>query len=390
MRRNENQICPICEKEDGYPFLYQEGVPVLNNILCTSFEEARRVPVGVLDFYGCAHCGFVWNNAFDENLVCYGSNYENNQSHSSVFKNHLNEVVGEIQSLMAYKPFSVIEVGCGQGYFLDLLESMGEGIKGLGFDPALRGRRETTHSLLVPEYARSDLVPPSITAPLLLLSRHVIEHIKNPYGFMLSLLALSPEFSAIALETPCVEWILREKAFFDFYYEHCSIFTSQSLSWLLSRLGWKNNFVKSLFGEQYLLGMASLDFLKKDEQEFSSRRFTELLSEFQRERATFCERWQETLNQWKREGYRVAIWGGGSKGVMFANMLGEVSAIFAAIDINPAKQGRFLPLSALPVLSPLEAKDAGIDRVIVMNPNYFDEIRFLCNEIKFAPCLIAI
>lgn len=218
----------------------------------------------------------------------------------------------------------------------------------------------------------------------------MIEHIKNPYGFMLSLLALSPEFSAIALETPCVEWILREKAFFDFYYEHCSIFTSQSLSWLLSRLGWKNNFVKSLFGEQYLLGMASLDFLKKDEQEFSSRRFTELLSEFQRERAAFCERWQETLNQWKREGYRVAIWGGGSKGVMFANMLGEVSAIFAAIDINPAKQGRFLPLSALPVLSPLEAKDAGIDRVIVMNPNYFDEIRFLCNEIKFAPCLIAI
>ena len=133
----------------------------------------------------------------------------------------------------------------------------------------------------------------SITAPLLLLSRHVIEHIKNPYGFMLSLLALSPEFSAIALETPCVEWILREKAFFDFYYEHCSIFTSQSLSWLLSRLGWKNNFVKSLFGEQYLLGMASLDFLKKDEQEFSSRRFTELLSEFQRERATFSSRSEE-------------------------------------------------------------------------------------------------
>ena len=105
---------------------------MLNNILCTSFEEARRVPVGVLDFYGCAHCGFVWNNAFDENLVCYGSNYENNQSHSSVFKNHLNEVVGEIQSLMAYKPFSVIEVGCGQGYFLDLLESMGGGDQGPG------------------------------------------------------------------------------------------------------------------------------------------------------------------------------------------------------------------------------------------------------------------
>ena len=76
--------------------------------------------------------------------------------------------------------------------------------------------------------------------------------------------------------------------------------------------------------------------------------------------------------------------------MMFTNMLGRASTIFAAIDINPAKQGRFLPLSALPVLSPLEAKDAGIDRVIVMNPNYFDEIRFLCNEIKFVSCLIAI
>ena len=47
------------------------------------------------------------------------------------------------------------------------------------------------------------------------------------------------------------------------------------------------------------------------------------------------------------------------------------------IDINPAKQGRYLPLSGLRVSSPEEALASMPDgaQVFVMNSNYLDEIR---------------
>lgn len=47
------------------------------------------------------------------------------------------------------------------------------------------------------------------------------------------------------------------------------------------------------------------------------------------------------------------------------------------IDINPAKQGRYLPLSGLRVCSPEEALAALPEgaQILVMNSNYLDEIR---------------
>ena len=50
----------------------------------------------------------------------------------------------------------------------------------------------------------------------------------------------------------------------------------------------------------------------------------------------------------------------------------------------------FLRRERVPVLSPPEAKRANVDRVVVMKPNYLDEIRSLCREIGFAPDFITL
>ena len=60
----------------------------------------------------------------------------------------------------------------------------------------------------------------------------------------------------------------------------------------------------------------------------------------------------------------------------------------AVIDVNPAKQGHFLPATGLNVLSPenaLELYPAGTT-VYVMNSNYLDEIKLMTGErFKFNP-----
>jgi hypothetical protein len=95
------------------------------------------------------------------------------------------------------------------------------------------------------------------------------------------------------------------------------------------------------------------------------------------------------MNGWSQEGQRVAIWGAAAKGVIFANMMEESAGLFAAIDINPSKQGHFLPGSGLPVISPEKARRENIDVVIIMNPNYLDEIKFICSSIGFTPYIIS-
>lgn len=72
-----------------------------------------------------------------------------------------------------------------------------------------------------------------------------------------------------------------------------------------------------------------------------------------------------------------AVWGGASKGVIFAHYMERAGVnIDFVIDINPAKQGKYLPINGLKVSTPDEAMNmlqAG-DNIFVMNSNYLDEI----------------
>lgn len=89
--------------------------------------------------------------------------------------------------------------------------------------------------------------------------------------------------------------------------------------------------------------------------------------------------------QQRAEGKRqdVAVWGVGSKGVIFSLLRERIGTpINIVIDINPSKQGKFLPVTGLKVYSPSQAmkilKDGAI--VYVMNQNYLVEVKEMTNH----------
>ena len=74
----------------------------------------------------------------------------------------------------------------------------------------------------------------------------------------------------------------------------------------------------------------------------------------------------------------LVIWGGASKGVIYSLLkIRGGSAISMVIDINPAKQGKYLPATGLLVYSPKEAIRILSDGAMVhiMNENYMEEIK---------------
>ena len=74
----------------------------------------------------------------------------------------------------------------------------------------------------------------------------------------------------------------------------------------------------------------------------------------------------------------------------FLTSLGLGPEIALVVDINPFKQGRFLPGTGTRVSSPTDLVAAPPDTVIVMNPVYLDEIGRSLAELGLTPELVAV
>lgn len=87
---------------------------------------------------------------------------------------------------------------------------------------------------------------------------------------------------------------------------------------------------------------------------------------------------KKTLQNKLKKYKNIAIWGAGAKGVTMANYISNIACI---IDINPNKQHCFIPKSAIKIVSPKEAIEKyNLDYILVMNPNYINEIKHITKE----------
>src|SRR5262249_6952815 len=86
------------------------------------------------------------------------------------------------------------------------------------------------------------------------LCRHVIEHVVWPLELLRGVRSGLGGWGGprVFFETPCLEWILRGQVIWDFFYEHCSLFTARSLTTALPRTGFTDVRVRHVFAGQYL------------------------------------------------------------------------------------------------------------------------------------------
>ncbi|MBC7542334.1 MAG: methyltransferase domain-containing protein [Candidatus Sericytochromatia bacterium] len=369
--------CPVCQSTDLLPFLQRSAVPVHQNLAIRSEQAAAATVVGDLALCCCQACGFVFNAAFDLAKLDYGENYDNTQALSPAFEAHLQGLVRQLVDERGVRDCRIVEVGCGKGLFLRKLVEAHSGNTGVGFDPSyqgpdadLAGRLRFERQYYGPEAAE--------VAADVVVCRHVIEHVPEPMALLHSVrqaLAASPR-ARVFFETPCVEWILRNQVVWDFFYEHCSYFSAASLTTAFELAGFAVEQVGHVFGGQYLWLEARLPeqappvSLRPDP-------LPALAAAFAAAEQGLRETWQRRLADLQRGG-KVALWGAGAKGVTLANLIDpDHSRIDCLVDINPVKQGGFLPGTGHPIVAPAELADRGVAVAILLNPNYRDEIAAL-------------
>ena len=329
------------------------GLPVLQNRTFATAEQAKASGSADIVLVQDSQSGLIFNQAFDASQLSYDVDYQNEQAHSVQFQHHLNDV----EAILArhFKGRELIEVGCGKGYFLEMLRERGYAITGI--DPSYEG--DNVDVIKAP-FTR-DL---GLAADAIVL-RHVLEHIQDPVSFLADI-ASANRGGQIYIEVPCFDWIVEHNAWFDVFYEHVNYLRLADLRGLFDTVHEAGH----LFGGQYLYIVADLSTLRRTPS--AAPQLLALSDNF----TASLERTVQIIQAAPQQG--SAIWGASSKGVIYSLFLQRAGvAVDHVVDINPAKQGRHLPLSGVQVSSPQEAMDALPEgaNLFVMNSNYLEEIK---------------
>ncbi len=366
--------CPACTSPATKLFLTRLDVPVNQNTLFADERAARAVVRGDLRMTVCETCGFVFNAAFDESKLAYDQDYDNNQICSPVFHEYVDGLVSYLLDEKGLRDRRIVEVGCGKGYFLEKLIAADAGNRGIGFDPTYLGNLSDHGGRLHFEKRFYDEAAQDVTADAV-ICRHVIEHVPDPLAMMIAVRrALEKNRHAqVFFETPCAEWILRNRAVWDFFYEHCSLFTADSLVALFTRAGFEVTSIQHRFEGQYLWIEARPGSESITSVDASG--IVALSAEYAAEERQRIAALRERVDA-LRAGGGVAIWGAGAKGVTFAHLIDAArERVECVVDLNPRKQLHFVPGTAHPIVDFHELPARGVRSALVMNPNYLDENR---------------
>ena len=369
-------------------------VPVHSCMLLPSRAEALAFPRGNLALGFCSNCGFISNLLFDGRLQNYAPGYEEQQSFSERFNEFARALATRLLHRYDLRGKKLVEIGCGKGDFLVLMCELGE-CHGIGIDPSfVPGRMEgpaADRVRFIQDFYSERYA--DITCDMI-LCRHTLEHIDTTAEFIRRVRHTIGDRreTIVFFEVPDVGRVLREQAFWDIYYEHCSYFTLGSLARLFRTCGFEVLDLAKDYDDQYLL----IEARPTDAPTRPQLDVEDDLTEIAEDVAVFEERFQKTAGMWRsrldeirRAGRRAVIWGSGSKCVAFLSTLGVRDEIEWIVDINPYRHGKFLAGSGIEIRPPEMLREYRPQVVIAMNPIYRDEIRNDLERMGLRPELLA-
>jgi len=392
---HSNVQCYSCGSH-GLSIFYQlENIPVHSCLLMPTRKEALEYPKRDLRLGFCHSCGFIQNTIFDPAVHEYSSRYEETQAFSPRFNQFLRDLAERVIKQYDLHGKDILEIGCGKGEFLVLLCEMGRN-HGIGIDPGYikeRTKSEAASRIRFIQDFYSEKY--SHLAADFLCCRHTLEHIHTTRKFLQMVRdSIGNRLDTIVFfEVPDVSRVLKEQAFWDLYYEHCSYFSLGSLGYLFRSCGFEILELTKDFDDQYLLiearpsnGSSVGSFQIRNDLEEIARD----VKQFEKTFPSRLRSWKEELHRIKEQGKRTVVWGSGSKAVAYLTTLGINSEIEYVVDINPYKHGMYLAGTGHKIVAPKFLKEYRPDTVIVMNPIYCDEIQCDLDKMGIAAEIIPV
>jgi 2-polyprenyl-3-methyl-5-hydroxy-6-metoxy-1,4-benzoquinol methylase len=339
---------------------YKTKSPIFQNKISKSVDIALSIPIKEIDvrYSQTNHC--YENILFEEINDSYDFDYDNNQNSSPRFQKHVADIINEFKRRFDTST-SIVEIGCGNGYFIDELFKAGYH-NVIGYDKAYSGASPLIRSKFLD-------TADECTADLIVL-RHTLEHIKNPKMFLNFLSQMKNsrgEAPYIYIEVPNMTYILKNLMFEDIFYEHVNYFTDFSFDEMFP----KNDYLET-FDDQYISVFAKLSDLSSNEDLVVSysKKYTDQKFEILQEKR------DRIIHDYSNK--KLIIWGCGAKGNTLAFMLKQKNSNIeiACVDVDTNKQGKYLSGSGFLIQAFEDVADvSSYDSILVMNSSYVNEIK---------------
>ncbi|MDT5156639.1 MAG: hypothetical protein QOH51_996 [Acidobacteriota bacterium] len=367
MNQLNGQTCRLCKAvlDSGGPALELRHVPM--GAQHFPKPEQREADYGVdLDIYQCSYCGLI---QLSGEPVIYGEGETSATAFSPTMSEHRTQQMREFIGEFGLAGKKVIDIGCGDGHVVKILGDAGADAFGIEPSNKARALGESRGLRILEGYAsrEHELEGAPYDA---FVSIHSLEHAPDPNDFLQGVRAALAPHGVGLVEVPCVEQVIEHQRFFDFLADHLSYFSAETLRFALEKNGFEVLRVARDWGGEHLVAQVR----RRENADFGAlRRHAEQLP----------EEFERFVNAHSGEDKRVALWGASHHAITLLAMV-RTKGIEYVVDSALYKQGRFTPVSHLPIVGPEHLRSHPVDVVIVVAPRYNDEIvAQLQSELKF-------
>ena len=378
--------CRACGGHLGETFCDLGTQPVANSYLLPGHGDAPE-PAYPLRCVVCEACRLVQLDTVVDAEGIF-SDYAYFSSASASWLDHAARFCAAMKERLRLNHDSfVVEVASNDGYLLR--NFVGAGIPCLGVEPAAnvaevaRANGVPTETRFFGEAYARDLVGRRGHADLI-AANNVLAHVPAVNDFVAGLAVLAGLRGIVSVEAPHLVRLVDGVQFDTIYHEHYAYWSLLSMERLLARHGLRVFDVERLDTHG-----GSLRVLSSVAPRDAAPGLLEVRAEEKARGlngrdfyAGFDTRVRGTLdgfNAWigaaRAQGRRIGAYGAAAKGNTFLNAAGtRAPAIFTVADRSPAKQGRLLPGSRVPVVTPEALLTMRREDILMLAGNISDEI----------------
>ncbi len=348
------RTCRVCHHEFfKEPLLRYKNIPKAAQYFPDA--EALKHEKGVnLEICQCSSCGLVQlNNApvayYREVIRAVAFSEEMRAFRLRQFKNFI--------AKYSLKDKKVIEIGCGRGEYLFLMQQCGAKAYGIEYSPASVKQCQKENLKVSKGFIETNNMKLKNSPFNAFFILNFLEHLPK-INLTLQGIAHNLTDEGIGLiEVPNFDMILKKRIFSEFIGDHLFYFTKETLKATLGQNGFDVLECENIWHD-YIISAVVRKRSRLD------------LSEFYNDEA----RLKETLIKYIRRFKKVAVWGAGHQALFLIAATDLAGKIAYVIDSAPFKQGKYTPATHIPIVSPERLNEDPVDAVIVMAAGYSNEV----------------
>lgn len=387
-RARQIDACRSCGGSLGPTFCDLGKMPLANSYLMPEADPAAE-PVFPLKAVVCSDCRLVQLDTVVDAKGIF-SDYAYFSSTSKSWLAHAQRYAASMTQRLGLDGHSlVIEAASNDGYLLR--NFVAAGIPCLGVEPAAnvadmaRAGGVPTETAFLGLDSAEDLLTRLGRHADLVIANNVLAHVPEVNDFVAGLARLAGPRGTVSIEAPHLPRMVEGVQFDTIYHEHYAYWSFMAMERLLARHG-----LSVVHVEELPTHGGSLRVLARARAEAVLPGSVRTLREMERRQGLgddafyrgFDRQVQQVLDDFRgwvarsrARSRRIGAYGAAAKGNTFLNAAGvQGDFIRAVADRNPAKQGRLLPGSRIPVVSPAKLLDLAPDDILILPWNIAPEI----------------